>query len=589
MNALRLLWASLLAGGLCLAVGCDDEEETAVDAAAQHDEGAAPDEGGAVDQGADGEVSTEEIINGLVASVDQDRIAEDIRFLSQGSRTSPDGANWQAAQDRCADVFLAAGLEVTRQPLVDGGVNVIGVLPGTTRAAEQILVGAHYDSPYGCNGADDNASGTAGVLEAARALGGRRYERTLVFVCFDEEEYGLKGSVDYAARARMRGDDLRGVLVLEMIGYTDNTPNSQRLPNGVDLAFPDVAAAVTARENRGDFLFHIADDTPEMFEYLTASATAAELPLIGVRFDELLRTADLTSNFRRSDHAAFWAEGFPAIMLTDTAEFRNPYYHCALGDDDFETIDAAFARSAVATTVGVLARAAVPAEGEAPTGRVVDAAPVSDPSPLLCDPLAGTCDDGRRCTLVSNNGLSLACNPPTPDGLPLDAECVRDAMGGDTCAQGLFCTLTGRASNATRRCRPLCTTAADCGPGEVCPLFAAVPGVGNCIEGCDPFANDTCMPGTSCGVLEDAMRHEVGTHCLLAGAVPEGGTCGDANNRCAPGLTCQNTLSVGRGLGCLAICRVSENNCNAGRTCRRHADRGLSEDFGYCIPNEALR
>lgn len=594
----RVCWALMLGlMGMPLVSGCDDDTEDVADLAFEPfddgvdlpdegddvDEGEAPDEGVEADEGVepDGGTPLPDAISALTDQVELTRYSEDLELLSRAPR--PVGSpGWQAAQDRCAEVFLAAGLEVTRQPLFAGGVNVIGVLPGTTTPGEQIVLGAHHDTVHDCAGADDNASGVAGVLEAARVLGTRRYARTLVFVCFDDEEAGLVGSIDYAGRARMEGDTIVGMIALEMIGYTDDTPGSQMAPEGLQFVVPDFAAAIDARERRGDFIAAIGDDDPLMLGHLRTAAAAIELPLLGAQLGQALRDSPLTIDFKRSDHAPFWANGYPGIMLTDTANFRNPGYHCTIGDDDIASLDLDFAVGVTTAVVGAAALAAEPAEGEPLEGRTVDPAPTG-PDPLVCDPVSGACDDGQRCALRSNEGLTLGCVAPPADGLALDAPCERDAEGGDTCAPGLFCTLTGRAPGSQRRCRPLCRSASDCAMGEACPDFGV--GVGNCIEGCDPF-DDGCPDGMGCAVGSDSSGRGASFFCRIAGPAGEGEPCGDG---CRAGLVCTGLPTSPAGSGCFRPCRVSDPQCEAGRVCRRIYEAGVDEDIGLCLPADVVR
>lgn len=592
-----LVWrryaACLLVASLFLSA-CDDEGDDdtdpttpdgmAADATPDAIPDAIPDatEDASVDAMAPDGAMPDETIAALIAAVDLTRYSDDLEFIARGPRPSPDGENWQAAQDRCAEVFLGAGLEVVRQPFHGGGVNVIGVLPGMTRPDEQLVIGAHYDTVGSCNGADDNASGVAGVLEAARVLGGRRFERTLVFACFDAEEYGLLGSADYATGARERGDDVRGMISLEMIGYADATPGSQAVPDGLAVAFPQVDAAFAARERRGDFLFGVGDDDPMMMGHLRAAAEVTGLPLIDLALSAPLRASPQAADFQRSDHASFWSAGYPAIMLTDTAEFRNQRYHCDLGDDDIDAIDFDFAIAVTRTVVGALAAAAVPAEGAPAVGREVEAAPARGAPMLVCDPVAGTCEGGERCTVVVAATTALACVPPSDAPLGIDAPCMRDAAGRDTCAPGLLCSLTGRSLAQGRRCRPLCLSAADCEAGQICPWIGAE--AGNCIEPCDPFA-DECLDGTTCGIGASNDFRSDAPRCVPTGPVGEGGDCSQAD--CQPGLLC-TTLSLRYGFGCLARCDLDAPVCSAGRTCRQIGETGLPDNLGLCLPSDRL-
>ncbi len=553
--------------------GGDPEPEPMPDGAVDPDDGVQPD-GGPTPDGP---------IAALMQAVDMTRYADDLEFIARGPRQSPDGAHWQAAQDRCAEVFLAAGFEVTRQPFYGGGVNVIGVLPGTARPDEHVVLAAHYDTEFECNGADDNASGVAGVLEAARVLGARRFERTLVFACFDAEEYTFRGSIDYVLRAQTPQPDIRGMIALEMIGYTDDRPGSQGRPEGLALAFPALGEALDAREDRGDFLLYAADDDPEMIGALQSAAASAGLPLIGVQLDRFLRESPLTGAFQRSDHVPFWAAGYPGMMLTDTAEYRNPNYHCTLGDDDIGTIDMDFAVTVTTAVVGGLAAVAVPAEGPPAEGRIVEPAAPRSPLTGVCDPIGQDCDDGQRCALVLGDIGALVCAPPPAEPLGLDAPCARAADGSDTCEPGLFCTQTGRPLGAERRCRTLCLTRADCEGDELCPWLGFE--ASNCVATCDLF-DDDCPDGTKCGLSVDNGRIDHGFGCRLAGDADEGAACG--SNDCRPGLVCGSALSLPADIGCVAWCRVSAPDCGEGRTCRHIPRAGIDEDIGVCLPTARL-
>jgi acetylornithine deacetylase/succinyl-diaminopimelate desuccinylase-like protein len=153
---------------------------------------------------------------------DAARYTAALEFVA-GVRT-PGSAHWQAVQDRCAEVFEASGFTVERHAYASG-VNVIGVLPGTTLPDEFVVVSAHYDHIPGCEGADDNGSGTAGVLEAAQILGGDHlYERTLVVACWDQEESGLIGAEAWTARTARQGKIVHAAYVLETMAFASDEP-----------------------------------------------------------------------------------------------------------------------------------------------------------------------------------------------------------------------------------------------------------------------------------------------------------------------------------------------------------------------------
>lgn len=191
-----------------------------------------------------------------------------------------------------------------------------------------ILIGAHYDTVCNSPGADDNATGIAVLLELARFFSDERANYPLRFVAFDMEEYGLLGSTAYAQLLREEKQPLRLMLSLEMLGYCDQRPNSQKYPPGLDLFYPST----------GDFIALVGNlfTIPEMLKLKgkirQAQINCEWLPA-GIK-------GAIVPDTRRSDHAPFWDHGYKAIMVTDTANLRNPHYHRA--SDTLDTLDLDF-------------------------------------------------------------------------------------------------------------------------------------------------------------------------------------------------------------------------------------------------------
>jgi hypothetical protein len=296
--------------------------------------------------------------------VSREKLQEHVEILARAPR-DPGSEQLEAARSYCADQLAELGFAVQTQE-VDGGSgrNTIGTLLGNRRPSQQVVVAAHIDSVASCNGADDNASGVAGVLEAARVLAQEEHARTLVVACWDLEEPGLVGSLAYATTAGLLLADVRVAFVLEMIGFKSTEPNSQRLPVSADLEpefasqFPDQYQQYVDGERRGDFIALIAD-APLAVNFVGSSsyvaafsgaANAVELKSLALELSSLLMLT--LPDTTRSDHAAFWAYGYSAIMITDTANLRNPHYHCAEGGDDVETLDFDFATQVTQATVG---------------------------------------------------------------------------------------------------------------------------------------------------------------------------------------------------------------------------------------------
>lgn len=289
----------------------------------------------------------------LMSCVSSSRYQADLELVT-GVRP-PGTTHWQAVQDLCAQRLASLGFTVERHTYATG-VNVVGVLPGGDLAAEHVLVSAHYDHIPACIGADDNASGVAGALETARVLAQGRWRRTLVVACWDEEELGLVGSSAYAARARASSENVTAAFVFEMIGYRDGDAGTQTLPAGLELVFPTQVAAIHQNQDRADFVALIGDDLAH--QALTRFATHAQevsLPTVVLELTAAQKNQAAFSQLRRSDHAAFWRENFGALMIGDTANFRNSHYHCTTAPDAVADLDQAFATQIVKATVGAAA------------------------------------------------------------------------------------------------------------------------------------------------------------------------------------------------------------------------------------------
>lgn len=273
----------------------------------------------------------------------------DLEFIA--SLRAPGSAHWQAVQDLCADRLTELGYDVELFEY-GSGINVLGTLPGSAPDAPHIMIGAHYDHIEDCAGADDNATGVAGSLEAARVLAMGEYTNTLTIACWDEEELGLVGSEAFATTAAAQGIDIGVYFNFEMIGFASDEPDTQGLPAGFDLVFPDQIAAIEANGNRGDFLFLTGGPgTADAIANLESQGARVELPTIALTLNEQQVTSALFGDLRRSDHAPFWDQGFPAIFISDTGEFRNDRYHCVGGEDTVESLVPTFTEKVLRATV----------------------------------------------------------------------------------------------------------------------------------------------------------------------------------------------------------------------------------------------
>lgn len=189
-----------------------------------------------------------------------------------------------------------------------------------------ILVGAHYDSVPMCPGADDNGSAVAAMLGCAAATSLWRPVLPVIFVAFNCEEDGLAGSRDFVANFVPGAPfEIHCAHILEMVGFATSAPRSQRIPAGLPVKISD----------RGDFLGLQTNRRSNalMDAVLSRAATyRPELPVAGLKV--LLGLEKHFPVLARSDHAPFWAQNIPAIMWTDTSEFRNANYHCRTDTPD---------------------------------------------------------------------------------------------------------------------------------------------------------------------------------------------------------------------------------------------------------------
>ena len=256
--------------------------------------------------------------------VDADQLMSHVEALAF-ERYSKDDR--QRTRDYLVEVLQSAGWVLQAQPY-DTGVNLRAQRLGTEPKAGAILVAAHYDSVINSPGADDNASGVAAVLEVARLLGDRPTPRTLQIALFDQEEEGLVGSFAYVEQPANL-ENLTGVIVLEMLGYTCHTVGCQRQPNNFTVSPPT---------DLGDFITVVGDTEHlpllKAFEHNHVTnrppLLTLSVPLKGI----------LTPIVLTSDHTPFWQKDVGAVMVTDTAFLRNPHYHRT--SDTPETLDRSF-------------------------------------------------------------------------------------------------------------------------------------------------------------------------------------------------------------------------------------------------------
>jgi hypothetical protein len=226
----------------------------------------------------------------------------------------------EAAAQYVEDRFRDFGYQVREQPFEARGRTVKNLEAALTGGSEIVVVGAHYDTVQGSPGADDNASGIAAVLEIARLLAPMKFARTVRFVAFVNEESPFfqskqMGSLMYAREARRRGERIAAMISVESIGFYSDEAGSQRYPFPFGLLYPATA----------NFIGFVANPSSRTLlrRAIASFRTRATIPSEGAS------PPGWIPGVGWSDHWSFWEEGYEAIMVTDTAPYRNPLYHTA--------------------------------------------------------------------------------------------------------------------------------------------------------------------------------------------------------------------------------------------------------------------
>lgn len=205
--------------------------------------------------------------------------------------------------------------------------NIIAQITGSETADRIVVVGAHYDSAYGTEGANDNGSGVAATLALARRFANKKTAATLRFVLFVNEEPPYyhtdnMGSVVYAKSCKAKNENIIGMISMECMGYFSDEKNSQKYPFPFNLVYPST----------GNFIGFVGNvkSRPFIHKVIRSFRENCEFPSEGGAIPEKIPGVGW------SDHWSFWQQGYPALMVTDTAYFRYPEYH---GDDTPDLVD----------------------------------------------------------------------------------------------------------------------------------------------------------------------------------------------------------------------------------------------------------
>ncbi|MEB3181268.1 MAG: M28 family peptidase [Nostocaceae cyanobacterium] len=263
----------------------------------------------------------------------QEALQRDIEKLGGdiGPRNSDYYDNLKAAAQYLESSLEQAGYTVQQQQYSVGRqtfANLEIEIPGVEHPDEIVIVGAHYDSVFSSRGANDNGSGAAAVVELARRFANKKTSRTLRFVEFVNEEPPFfwtenMGSLVYAKRCRERNENIVAMLSLETMGYYSDEKGSQKYPAPLNLVYPSVGNFIgfVGNVNSGALVTQVIAAFRRQTQFPSeGAALPAQIPGVGW-----------------SDHWAFWQQGYPGVMVTDTAPFRYPHYHTI--DDTPDKID----------------------------------------------------------------------------------------------------------------------------------------------------------------------------------------------------------------------------------------------------------
>jgi aminopeptidase YwaD len=263
----------------------------------------------------------------------EQRLSRHVEELAAVPRPPGSPAHRQA-QDYIRSHLQQAGFTLQSDAFAAPFVPGLNLLTAPVPEDQQLplfIVGAHYDSLPQTPGADDNASAVAALLELAAWLGPRlagtaTWSTRLQLAAYDREEDDLLGSQHHSSSV---GGALRGMISLEMLGFTDARPGGQRLPPALNGLYPDV----------GDFIAIVGNQSSvHLIEAVARSMRRVErLP---VETLAVPNKGEILPDSRRSDHASFWDRGLPALMVTDTSFLRNPHYHQPT--DTHQTLDYPF-------------------------------------------------------------------------------------------------------------------------------------------------------------------------------------------------------------------------------------------------------
>ncbi|NIM59628.1 MAG: M28 family peptidase [Candidatus Aminicenantes bacterium] len=282
------------------------------------------------------------VISGIVNQVSKQNLTDYIQSLQDFQTRYASTSSCELAGDYIYDFFIQQGIDVEYDSFSFASSyssnNIVGTVEGQVYPSQIVVICAHYDSDSDqpqtlAPGADDNASGTAAVMEAARIFANQSFDFTVKFICFSAEEWGLYGSEHYALEARQRGEDIIAVINLDMIAYTDS------IPEDLDI---------------------ISNPASEWLADRFFSTSITYTPLLNI-------FKMVNASVTYSDHSPFWDRGYSAILGIEDIPLSNPHYHTT--NDTIDTLNLDFTTEVVKASLAIAADLAQPiSTPQTPTG-----------------------------------------------------------------------------------------------------------------------------------------------------------------------------------------------------------------------------
>jgi len=293
-------------------------------------------------------------IAALLSNVSTDSILQNLNLI-QGKRNATTDSLFLKKTRNFLQDFSSRFLSTKRiEARIPQGfvVNLESTQWGCESPEKVQIIDAHYDSAGQSPGADDNGSGVVGVMEAMRILAPYSSNKTIRYLFFDLEEAGLIGSQLYLVNQLNPNDQIQNCINFEMIGYYSDQINTQDLPTGFNVLFPDAYNQVISNQRRGDFITNVGNVNSAALVKVFANAATQYVPGLKVISLEVPGTGLLAPDLRRSDHAGFWDRNIPALMITDGANFRNKNYHTVR--DSIHYLNMGFMTQVIKTSIATM-------------------------------------------------------------------------------------------------------------------------------------------------------------------------------------------------------------------------------------------